>query len=515
MENYSVTVDNTRPKVTSIKVNLPDATSSTGKKDIDLYRNEVTAYVKTNTTITFTITDDKRVSADKIKNSIFVNSSKGGNVPGTIKSIPISDTSLDVIFTPDSKLAGSTTYTMLINPFLIDFIPGATTTTDAAGNPLFPTIRKFSTEGASPVKKARMMVAQSVVGIANDPHGNYTNNTNSCATCHNTHASQGAELEQYDSTNSGYNSGTSSYNYCMACHDGTGATAPENIHQNNHFPEYGVAGAQASAGDCSSCHNPHLPADHVDNPKMLRDHFVVENHPAVVGVSADMFDSDKQLCETCHEMDSPRVKNYVKKDVNDPIVVTNKVYDYRIETATGTPDDFALCIRCHDGTKKWKDVDGEPVMISNIKQFYDIKTETTDTTNSNLSMHRITALDSGKLVKSSGTTENDGHIPCGECHDTHGSINIKFLNDKLGDEDRRTFSAATGSWDGAKEKIFCLTCHNDGVTAIYGVKAKALTATSDGHKSTDLRACSECHGTGNNLAEKAMSAVHAPMAGTP
>jgi cytochrome c553 len=48
----------------------------------------------------------------------------------------------------------------------------------------------------------------------------------------------------------------------------------------------------------------------------------------------------------------------------------------------------------------------------------------------------------------------------------------------------------------------------------YGVTGKALEITkSPGHNSTDLRACSECHGTGKTLEEKAMSA--APTAGTP
>ncbi|MEH7126699.1 Ig-like domain-containing protein [Neobacillus drentensis] len=503
--NYSVTVDNNRPKVSSIKVKVSDKVNANGKTDIDLLPNDVTGYVKTNTPITFTITDDKMVAADKVQNALIVFSSKGVNVAGTIKATKKNDKNLEVVFTPATPLAASTTYYIMINPLLVDVVPGSATTTDAAGNPVYPLIRKFATERGSVLKLARMLALVATNPNANDPHGNYEMNTNTCATCHSTHNASGAKLEQY-------NTNYSSYNYCMACHDGTGAAAPLNMHQNGHFSEYGKDGVQSSAGECASCHNPHL-AWNEENPNLIKDHYVVDNHPAVEGVPADMFDSEKQLCETCHDTETNQIKNYGSQN---NIVVTNKIFDYRKSTATGVPDDYALCLRCHDGTRKWKDSNGVEQVISNIQQFFDTKIdEKMDLTNSNLSQHRITAISDGRLVKSSGTAANDGHIPCSECHDTHGSTNIKLLSNTLGLEDRRLFSSGSGDWDAAKERVFCSTCHN-GSTAIYGVTGKALDpAKSAGHTSTDPRACSTCHGTGNTAEEKALSAAHAPMQGTP
>jgi predicted CXXCH cytochrome family protein len=50
-------------------------------------------------------------------------------------------------------------------------------------------------------------------GVAGDQktHGSYQNNTNSCASCHQTHTSKARQLLFADST----------YNTCVACHDGT------------------------------------------------------------------------------------------------------------------------------------------------------------------------------------------------------------------------------------------------------------------------------------------------------
>lgn len=319
----------------------------------------------------------------------------------------------------------------------------------------------------------------------NDPHGNYTTNTNTCANCHRTHDSKGgSKLEQPSFE-------YSTYNYCMACHDGTVAATPENMHQNNHFPAYENTSVKKTATDCSVCHNPHLTWSE-ENPNLLDDHFVVENHPAVDGVAADMFDSDKLLCETCHSSDSRRVRGYVPKSENDPIVVRYKILHYRKSTATGIGDDYALCLRCHDGSK---------ANVTNINDFYK---------DSN-SKHRIAAADGSALNVS---TSESGHIPCAECHGTHGSKNIKILNDKLGHEDRRAFTASTGEWDATKERDLCIKCHN-GSTALYGVTGKALDQSITGHEAENLNACSSCHGTGTTPEEKALSAAHAPKTGTP
>ncbi|MDR6121608.1 cytochrome c553 [Bacillus sp. SLBN-46] len=487
-------------------------------------------------------------------------------------------------FSPTSLLQASTTYYILINPLLIDQDPqNPNWTADSSGNPLLPVIKKFTTERESDVSK--ISADKQALHHMSDPHGDNGMNTNTCGNCHSTHTSnlrdisdepttQGENLEQ---PNFNY----SSYNYCMACHDGTVAPAPENMHQNGHYPEYGSTSQgneKYSAGDCASCHNPHLTWSK-ENPNRLKDHFVHlhndyskqnnVNYP-YGNNQEDAIDSLVQPCETCHDSDAQKVKDqyvYKHKDAtiqnnpnyptiqngvnslveacegchehknvselvrlvkehdsinkDDLIAVNYKIIQYGSSSATGVTDDYGLCFRCHNGNKKWTDKNNVEHTISNIKQYYDVN-EDTDPTKGSQSMHRITAIDgSSKLLKSAGTTANDGHIPCAVCHDTHGSSNIILLKNILGFEDRQSFDAletdknSFGVLNDTKERQFCLSCHN-GSTAIYGVNGRELDSNlSDGHRDTDIRACSACHGLGTTPKDKALSAAHAPTSGKP
>jgi predicted CXXCH cytochrome family protein len=99
-------------------------------------------------------------------------------------------------------------------------------------------------------------------------HGNFQNNTNSCANCHSTHNAQDNMLLMK----------SSEYDLCMSCHDGTmgfydvtkgsgAGTFSEShesasMHKVNAGVEIGSAPGAAvntstDALECSSCHNPH------------------------------------------------------------------------------------------------------------------------------------------------------------------------------------------------------------------------------------------------------------------
>ncbi|MFP5112617.1 hypothetical protein ACSU64_09580 [Bacillaceae bacterium C204] len=562
------------PKVASIKVNYADVNPTTGERTtplVDLLTSEDMNHVTTNTKITVRISDNM-ITADTIKNPIAVLNSEGGSVEGVISEPQKIGDDIQVDFTPNGdSFNHSTTYYVLINPLLINKNnEDSNWTTDFSGNPLLPLIRKFTTErepNISEIPGDKQGYHQ-----LKDPHGNNGMNTNTCSTCHSTHASNLREKTEQQNSNLGDNLQQtnfeySTYNYCMACHDGTVAPMPENMHQNNHTPKYSNSTSSVinNAGDCASCHNPHLSWSK-ENPNRLKDHFVHTHNDTGIGT----IDSLDQPCEMCHDSDSQKVKDqyiyehnditkkdneeypyypygqkfnsqnqpcekchisssklvslikeYDSKNQDQPIAVNYKVLQYRNANATGIPDDYALCFRCHDGSKKWTDSEKNEHTITDIKQYYDVDKDDNDTTNSNLSAHRITAIDGSNLVKTDGTTSNDGHIPCAVCHDTHGSDSINILNKKLGLEDRRTLSTVSGDWDNEKERKFCITCHN-GSTAIYGVTGKAifdettgitLDQTNTEHNRESTKACSECHGTGKTIEEKAMSAAHAPMVG--
>lgn len=88
---------------------------------------------------------------------------------------------------------------------------------------------------------ARLVQAQA------DPHGNYSAQTDACATCHRSHTGLGAPL---------LDPALSDDDFCYSCHDGSGAPAVPVVstHANGDF-------AQAAEGTfrlrCTQCHDPH------------------------------------------------------------------------------------------------------------------------------------------------------------------------------------------------------------------------------------------------------------------
>jgi hypothetical protein len=271
---------------------------------------------------------------------------------------------------------------------------------------------------------------------------------------------------------------------------------------NEHLLSYSQTGVNKMTGECTSCHNPHLTWNK-ENPNLLKDHLVYKHK--VADNLPKIYDTANKgdRCENCHTETARELKEL--KDINGNPIVTYSALHYRNSSITkGTTEDNDLCLSCHDGSN---------VNIPNIKEYFQ------DTS----SKHRITAQDGSRLTSTDSGIPNGGHISCSECHDTHGSKNIKVLKEKLGHEDRQaSFTASATDKDssgvliGTKEREFCIKCHN-GSTAIFGVTGNALDTTkSDGHLNTNSSACSSCHGgtTGTDV-EKALRAAHAPTAGTP
>lgn len=117
-------------------------------------------------------------------------------------------------------------------------------------------------------------------------HGNFQNNTNSCANCHSTHNGQDSKLLTYKNTE---------YDMCLSCHDGTlgfydvkkssGAGTFDDSHESAsmHNVKSGIKLSEAPGAytnrdtaelTCSSCHNPHGSV----NDRLLKEK-VVGNQP--------------------------------------------------------------------------------------------------------------------------------------------------------------------------------------------------------------------------------------------
>jgi predicted CXXCH cytochrome family protein len=480
-----------------------------------------------NTEIKFMVSDAHGLNVSK--NSITV-TSNGEPVPGETRYNP--DTKeISFVIDPDvTSLSYSTKYYVYISPLGI---------TDEADNKAFPRFWSFTTESAAPSKDPYYEISYNSgdkLIQRESPHQAYANNVNVCINCHSTHeASNPNLLDQKKNTDDDRTQLTVD-NYCMACHDGTVAPMPENSQATHKHTAAIDTFGKPSGSSCASCHNPHLSwSEH--NPNLAQDHIKYKHLPSDPGdpnKPTEEISSKEQLCESCHENDN--AEKIANPAVNYGIFQYNKSF-----TAIGIYEDYELCLRCHK-TKVNKIVQPEADtnetetnegvnLIPDIAKFYSQLTKQTkeefETTFGVPYSSRDLSSDqnsiSGHIIKAKDGSPLAGYMPCAECHDTHGSKNIKQLKEKLGHEqlgteNKQAFTAIEGEWDVTKERSFCFACHNN-ETALYGIKVE-LDKTIVGHRDIaedKQKSCASCH-TDNfdpnkenfDLKEFMREAAHAP-----
>jgi hypothetical protein len=387
-------------------------------------------------------------------------------------------------FTPKVQLAPNTTYYVYITNNIVD----------ESGNSVSPKMFKFTTTNGNE---------------ANNPHGHYANNTSMCGYCHSTHngstpSLEGGLLTDLEKRKEVYPNLPSdpSKSYCLSCHDGTmNAPLVNNIdkdyqHNNpaNYTDDNSVPDTLAQTNSCTTCHNPHSDWT-ASNPNLLKNHDIFTSNKGAVAI-----DGLDVTCEACHaenpEIDITKYQGHdsqilsYKKSLTAVGDINGKITDPTHKTVA----DYSLCLRCHNS----KNENG----AKDIESYF-----------TNQSSGHFIALPNGKSTQDDGSKLN-GPFPCAECHDTHGSDNMKMLRTQLGNVNttENQFVASGSTWDAANERKFCLTCHN-GSTELYGkvvpVPPLSSTGSPSGHKPTSTSACSGCHGTGTG-AEKFLSAAHSP-----
>lgn len=520
--SVSFTIDTKRPYISGTGVLLSDATIRAGE--------DLTS-VPLDSKIRFTVADDKQMTqlVNKINDSTspynpikVVLGSAANTTPTPLNGTAIiEDKGLqsgkyvyDITFTPSQPLALNQSYLAYMDSGLLD---------DSNG-PIYAKFFKFTTKTNTAWDDPDEQNHSS-----SNPHGHYQLNTNMCASCHSTHVDSPFDKVN-DSSNPSNREGGSylidfndklkdpSENYCMACHDGT-INAPiidginKTYHHNNPV-DYSQTGTNnlKEATSCTSCHNPHIDWSE-SNQNLLKDHYVYTHQAVDVGkngLTSAVVDSLDLECRTCHDdyLIHDTTTNTVTS-IFDPSSSDYKVLSYfKSMTATGsisskitdptqnTVSDYSLCLRCHNSKN---------ANTTNIEQYY---TQTN-------SGHYF-ALPSGETTHADGSTLN-GPIPCAECHQTHGSNNIKMLREKLGnDPNVELFSTQNTTWAASDERTFCLRCHNNN-TEIYGKTGIFNTNNSEGvpitgHQVTDTQACSYCHG---GLTRSAIEAAHSPKVTQP
>ncbi|MCL6570370.1 MAG: hypothetical protein K6T88_01635 [Bacillus sp. (in: Bacteria)] len=491
---------------------------------VPTYTEDMTQ-VSISTEIKFRVSDANTLKEAEIDKSIRV-TSNGKDVPGEVQYN--SDTK-EISFIPSVRpLSRSTKYNVFISPLGV---------IDSAGNSAFPRFWSFTTESAPPIIAES---GQKLYGTAyngqnihrESPHAVYANNVNVCANCHSTHEASNPNLLDQKKNSENANTDLLVDNYCMACHDGTVAPMPENSQATHkHSAAIDISG-KPSGSSCTGCHNPHIERSE-GNPNLAQDHIIYTHAPDIQKDNKPVgkISSKEQLCESCHESGLGGL--VAQPDVD----VEYRVFQYKKNiSAIGIYEDYDLCLRCHNLNTKNK-YNG----IADIASFYNNLTEETkeeyETNNVGLSYsnREISLAEkqfSSHIIKAQDGSPLAGHIPCAECHDTHGSNNIKGLKESLGHEDVQSFNAGDTDQDrkivkvqigenereftiltDTKERAFCLACHN-GTTAIYGVTGQKYDETlNEEHKTNPNKACSYCHGRGENEVERALSAAHAPKTG--
>ncbi|MEH7495063.1 cytochrome c3 family protein [Neobacillus niacini] len=251
-------------------------------------------------------------------------------------------------------------------------------------------------------------------------------------------------------------------NTCSFCHSTHNAT--------NQILEGGKYGTVSGTNNlCMACH------DGTNGSPELDSNYATNKHSQVPDVS----------CTSCHDPHNPGTKENPNS--------LHSTYK-KASTTTGQVNDYSLCFTCHNDDKN-----------INIQQYYVNDPYVGE------SGHNITStIDSGSQL--------NGQIPCSECHETHGSKNIKMLRTNLGnvklDDSKQLYESQNNNWDAAEERNFCLKCHNNS-TSLYG-RTSAFSATKatgekiPGHQTEDEQSCASCHG---GASQSSIEAAHAPKKG--
>ncbi|WP_316570447.1 Ig-like domain-containing protein [Neobacillus sp. YIM B06451] len=442
-------------------------------------KNDMT-HVPLNTEIKIQLFDESPIAKSSVKDQAITLSQNGTKV--LIEANPNYDSETKTItFKPTADLEPGKKYIVNINQGI----------SDTAGNYARPRSWSFTTISDPALLEENP--------FGENPHGTYQENVNTCSNCHSTHTAENPKLLSQAIGVDGQNIS----NYCNACHDGTvGAPLPENS-MKSHAHDYGVSiDGMPTSNSCASCHNPHLEWSE-ENPNLLQDHFTYD-HPNDKQIPSS---SKEQLCESCHETDSLARK--IDPRTNYRIFKYNKW-----NTALGIYEDYQLCLRCHNQNFKEKYENMPDIaqfynnLTENIKMQYE-KTEKTAYNQREITLEEKSF--SGHIIKAEDGSPLAGHIPCADCHDTHGSDNIKQLKKSIGHENPTAFNKSDGEWSESLEREFCLACHN-GSTILYGITVKAPTPElSPAHIDVNS-VCSSCHGGSSN---SFMEAIHAPKRNKP
>ncbi|MGJ7919342.1 cytochrome c3 family protein [Neobacillus sp. LXY-4] len=468
----------------------------------------------------------------------FTRPAKGSKAVGTKEAIIIRFD--DVI---NKETVNATTFKVIYNPptAALAYVPGETIDgTYQFNSETNPTEVQFvPAESLQPETTYQVMVTDvenqsgtSIEGVTytfttgttefNQPHGDYTETTAFCSSCHNTHTSERPRLLN-----------DTPENVCFSCHNGMGSSF--NV-KTQLFNENNVKGSlhpvlentpskeENIQQTCTSCHNPHDGGKDLDTglsnhlPRLLTpfNKGDMTANPPILPTQASQGNA---VCWTCHgnEGGTQLSFGYLSggKIINPPY--SGSAYDYRTDHQSYFPTNKGhssekmdskkgqadansgtniKCTACHE--KHGSDV--KPLLRNNIvnnvpdgnivngKEFcYQCHRDQLDLANADNSNAATKSYD-GQVIN-----EDRGHsqFDCQVCHNPHGSPypNYLRLNYNVDTSVQKPFEV--------KDAELCFDCHDQAKLVSKGAALSGNQAEGSLHSShlstSGQSQCKDCH----------------------
>lgn len=362
-------------------------------------------------------------------------------------------------------------------------------------------------------------------------HGEYANDTNSCASCHQTHTASGEALL--------FKNGV--YNTCTACHDGTlgfyNVFTPSNAGTFGGNPDKaegnasvhmatGVMTVSAAPGgnhsstdantwgkafDCSSCHAPH--GSYSDR--------LLNYNPNSVGSTAPTDASGnvtggKKIVNATVVLDSATGK-YTAKDSTGKAVTDKWLYGYTY----GTPKNYYTQIRVKDASgnftskysssQSWNDVlevnyggsyFKDPKGVLAGKSVSDIQMDVAPATIVKMNQSEIGTSPSGIKYTKVTSYQSGVNNFCSACHTDYNSTSATTETGTFSKAFRHKITQGLkGGMIGEGTNMVCLTCHyahGTDESIMKDAQDKPVTspdvnASSALKRYTNMSVCWKCH----------------------
>lgn len=300
-----------------------------------------------------------------------------------------------------------------------------------------------------------------------DPHGNYTDNTNVCGTCHQTHTGQGEALLNQSTETA----------LCFTCHDGSGSSFDiksgmiDTTNNTSFHPIMDTGNLEAlQLIKCSNCHNPHGDIDIDGNvyKKLLR---------ATDGTTTVYQGND--FCLTCHGANDLKFTDtYYENTAGDHTSIkqtegTQTIsiaahYDITKPSLLPFSGTLITCSKCHTSHSG-----RYPLLTTQLEENLCFECHA-NPVNSHSGQGNIQEQFFGSptltiVSKHDITSSNEGKVECSSCHGAHtvGAASLSEgkaysdLSDPQNTKNVFTTVAGTPNATVGNMTDFCLRCHGD------------------------------------------------------